>query len=90
MQPTTPVLKSQLVHGLAETVIAENQPPYKRLPAVVSGLATGRITTRWELTWRERWKLLWRGELYIQVLTYGEPLLPLKPFVDEPTVRECL
>jgi hypothetical protein len=75
---------------LRSTVWAANQPQYTALPAIVSSGETGRTTTRWSLTWRERWKLLASGTLFIQVLTFGRPLMPVKPMVDEPTAEECL
>lgn len=79
MTPASPVLK-RAEHP--EIVYAKNQPPYIPLPAVRSD--DGRVTTRWRLTWRERLTLLLRGDLYLQVLTFGGPLQPVKLSVTEP------
>jgi hypothetical protein len=88
--PAFPVIHSELLPALRYKVLAEDQPQYISLPALVSEFHQGRLTTRWSLTWRERWKLLRTGTLFIQVLTFGEPLMPLKPMVDEPTAEQCL
>jgi hypothetical protein len=72
------------------TVYAEDQPQYVKLPALIGRAQPHKATTRWRLTWRERWKLFWRGELFIQILTFGHPLQPLKPLVDEPSAEECV
>jgi hypothetical protein len=103
--PVAPVLPSSEKHpfggrtinplppGLIATVIAKEQPEYRTLPALVSsGRISGRVrvTTRWRLSLGERFRILWTGNLYLQVLTFGDPLQPLKPSVDEPSVAECM
>jgi hypothetical protein len=59
-----------------EVVIAENQPEYVPLPAI--WLPGGTILTHWRCSWRERLRLLWSGDLWVTVLTFNEPLQPLK------------
>jgi hypothetical protein len=95
VQPVSPILPNHVglaavTTGLKNTMYAEHQAQYKRLPALVAMAQPGRATTRWQLTWRERWKVLLTGELWIQGLTFCRPLMPLKPMVDEPSVEECL
>jgi len=58
------------------TVIAKNQPEYIPLPAHSS--ADGVITTCWELTLWERIKILINGYIYLQVMTFGKQLQPIK------------
>lgn len=92
MTPVSPVLRVALPSNLQAAVWAETQPQYNTLPSIRSTEPgqPGRVTTRWRLTWSERWKLLWSGSLFIQVLTFGMPLMPLRPMAEEPTVQECL
>jgi hypothetical protein len=92
MTPVSPVLRAPLTSEFKQVTWAEDQPEYRVLPSIRS-LAPGqpgRVTTRWTLTWRERWKLFRSGEFYLQILTFGRPLTPVKPMVDEPTLEECL
>jgi hypothetical protein len=91
MMPVSPVLRRALPSYLTDTTWAKDQPQYNVLPSIRSTEPgqSGRVTTRWRLTWRERWKLLAGGSLFIQILTFGMPLQPLLPFVGEPTLEEC-
>ena len=70
MKPASPVLA-----GCPEIVIAEDQPPYEPLSAVIVDPAT--ILTRWKLTWWERIVVLFRGNVYLYVMTFSKPLQPL-------------
>ena len=45
------------------------------------------ILTRWHMTWRERLMVLWRGDVYLFVMTFGQPLQPLSMQVQRPEVR---
>lgn len=80
MIPASPVLP-----GLTrfESVYGQNQPEYLPLPALRNPQGTG-IATRWRLSWGERLRLLWTGDLFIEVLTFGKPLQPIKPSAEEP------
>ncbi len=80
MKPATPVIP-----GLErmEILYAKDQPEYLPLPAIPRPDGNG-IITRWELTWRERWQIWWTGNLYIEVLTFGGRLQPMKPSVTNP------
>jgi hypothetical protein len=70
-----------------ETVFAKDQPEYLQLPAVVT--PGGMVTTRWRLCLVERIRLLFTGSLYLQVLTFGKPLQPVKLLVVEPSTEDC-
>ena len=60
-----------------EVVYAADQPEYQPLP--VWRWPDGTLITRWRLTWRERIRALLGGDLYLQVMTFGNPLQPLYP-----------
>ena len=81
MQPITPIIP-----GLEkqEIKIAEGQDEYQTLPALK--LSDGTIITRWRLTWRERLITLFNGDIYLSVLTFGQPLQPLYLEVTEPAI----
>ena len=57
-------------------VYAKGQPQYIPLPAMVSSF--GLVTTKWKLTWRDRMSMLLGKHLYLQILTHGDPLHPVK------------
>lgn len=70
-------------------VIAEHQPEYTQLPALVSPLS-GEAIFCWRLTWRERLKLLVTGRLWHRVLTFGQPLQPQLLGVDVPELVQAV
>ena len=78
MEPYSPILE-----GCREIVIAKNQPPYKPLAAVE--VDNNTILTRWKLTWRERLIVLLCGDVYLYIMTFGQPLQPLKMQVERPS-----
>lgn len=65
-----------------EVTFAKNQPEYLQLPARVS--PTGRVTTKWKLSIGERIKLIFGGSVYLQILTFGDRLQPVKLSVGPP------
>ena len=81
MTPTSPVVK-----GLErfERTYAKGQPQYLKLPALPSPSENGRILTRWRLDWRDKLRMVLTGDLYIEVLTFGKPLQPLRPASTRP------
>lgn len=66
-------------------VFAKDQPPYLPLPAYRS--ESGRVTSCWGLTWRERWAVLWSGRLWLQQLTFNDPVQPQRLSVDRPDMH---
>jgi len=74
-----------VVEGLEkyETVIAKDQPQYRPLRAIIQGRAdpvlksTGAILTRWTLTPEQREAILQGADVYLEILTFGQPLQPL-------------
>ena len=67
---------------LPEQVFAKDQPGYIPLPAHVG--PDGTVTTRWRLSFIERLTVLIGGSIWLQVLTFDEPLQPVKLMVDCP------
>lgn len=86
MKPITPTISTEDAR-LTSVVFAKDQPEYLQLPAIKS--ACGRVTTRWRLDWRERLRVIFSGDLWLQVLTFGEPLQPVRILTKEPTTDEC-
>lgn len=84
MKPTTPIIPGV---DLPVTVYAVNQPEYKQLPSFRS--EDGMVLTRWRLSFRERVKLLFSGDLWLYVLTFNEPLQPVKLTTIRPVVGEA-
>ncbi len=89
MTPTVPVLLNSAVESPV-TTFAKDQSQYKPLPALVSRDDNMRVTTRWRLSWRERLRILLTGNLWLQVLTYGNQLQPVKLLAAEPPIEDCL
>lgn len=66
--------------GYQRVVFAKDQPQYLPLPANFDGRT---VETKWQLSWRERFSVLWRGHLHVSLLTFGNPLQPIKLSVLE-------
>lgn len=64
---------------------AEDQPEYQPLPAHVS--LDGTVTTRWKLSIWELIKVSFTGEIWLQVMTFTNPLQPVLISVDKPTLE---
>lgn len=75
------------MYGIAnETTFAKDQPEYKQLPAV--RFDDGYVLTRWTLSWKERISLLLGGSVYLGILTFNNPLQPVKLTTDLSEVLE--
>jgi hypothetical protein len=73
MQPMTPVIPGV---DAPITEFAKDQSEYQTLPAWVS--PEGTVVTRWRMGWRERFRVLLTGDLWLSVLTFNQPLQPVK------------
>lgn len=58
------------------TVYAENQPPYIPLPVLKFETPEGEATACWKMSFKERLKVLFTGKIWVQLLTFNEPLTP--------------
>jgi len=56
--------------------IAKNQPEYLPLPAHVS--SDGVVTTCWEFSFKDKLKALFLGRIYLQILSFGKRIQPVK------------
>jgi len=57
------------------TIYAEHQEEYQPLPAC--RFRDGSLVTCWHLSLAERLRLLFSGKLWLNVLTFNQPLQPL-------------
>jgi hypothetical protein len=71
MKPISPVAS-----GFKETIFAKDQPQYMPLPAIVE--SDGTVHTRWAMSLRERLYVLFHGSVFLSVLTFNNPLQPVK------------
>ena len=55
---------------------AKDQIEYIPLPAYID--THGKVTTCWKFTFRERLKALFLGKIYLAMLTFNQPLQPLR------------
>ncbi|MCI0624841.1 MAG: hypothetical protein L0387_24915 [Acidobacteria bacterium] len=83
MRSVSPVLP-----GLPQVIYAENQHEYLPLPAYRS--VDGVVVTRWRLSLVERLRVLIRGDIYLSVLTFNQPLQPVKIETEPPDVGQAL
>ena len=60
--------------------LAKNQEQYQNLPALSKN---GIVTTCWELTWWEYIKLIFTRKIWVNSLTFGAKLQPLRLTIDE-------
>lgn len=68
VSPTLPIEGTRVVY-------AASQPEYNPLP--VWRKPGGEVISRWRLSWRERLVVLLGRDLYVEVLTFGQPLQPI-------------
>ena len=81
MHPTTPIIPGA---SLPETVYAKDQPPYRPLP--VFKQEDGTVLMRWRMNWRERFTAFYRGDVYVWLKTFNQPLQPIKLEINQPEV----
>ncbi len=79
MQPVSPVFPNL---NLPEVVYAKDQPQYLPLPAYRDG--RGTVVTRWQLSWRERLRVLFSGSIWLSMMTFNQPLQPVKLRAEPP------
>ena len=71
----------------ANVIFGANQPEYIPLPAERVGKPeTGQINTCWALSPDELKKVQETGQIYVSLLTFGQPLQPILVSVDKPDV----
>ena len=69
--------------------IAKDQPQYRTLPAFVDpDDPYGHRITCWQVSYRDRLKLLLTGRLWVDVMSFNQPLQPLFFSVNKADVLE--
>jgi len=79
LNPVCPDIK-----GLPNVIYAKDQPEYLPLPAAKT--PDGEVITCWQFSWHERIKLLFTGRLFLTLMTFNQPLQPIRMSVDPPEV----
>ena len=73
----------------ANVVFGANQPEYVPLPAERVGKPeTGQINTCWALSPDELKKVQETGQIYVSLLTFGQPLQPVLLSVEKPDIYD--
>lgn len=60
----------------ANITFAKDQPEYQPLPAFKNDSPQGEVITCWRLSFRERLRVLFKGEIWLSLLSFNEPLTP--------------
>jgi hypothetical protein len=63
-------------------IYAKGQPQYLQLPARRS--ADGEVVSRWRPDFRTRLRVLFGGDFYVTLLTFNQPLTPIRVSVKKP------
>jgi hypothetical protein len=74
-----------VIEGLEdkEVVFAKDQPEYIPLRALVSTGDDKSVLTRWALTQEQRKSISDGSDIYLELLTFGEPLQPIRIIVSD-------
>ena len=64
------------------TTYAKDQPQYLQLPCHKT--VDGEVTSCWGLSIKERLRVLFTGRIFLRMLTFNQPLQPLKMSVVNP------
>lgn len=66
-----------------EVVYAEDQPEYIPLRTLVGNDKQRRVLSRWSPTAEQRLAIADGADIYLQLLTFGEPLQPILMLVSD-------
>jgi len=70
-------------------VFGANQSEYRPLPAELRGkLKTGEVLTCWQLTPDELKTIAETGQIWLSMLTFGQPLQPVLLSANKPSVYD--
>ena len=59
------------------TEYAKDQPEYQTLPAHRVKNKEGNVITCWNLSFKERIKILFFGKIWLNLMTFNNPLTPI-------------
>ena len=65
-------------------IVAKDQPEYKPLPSLVSDDKERKVVSCWRLSFWERLKVLIFGNIWLSIITHGNPLQPIIMGVKKP------
>jgi hypothetical protein len=71
---------------LEKVVYAKDQPPYLPLPTCRT--PDGEVVTRWKPNWKARLALLFGADFYLVMLSFNQPLTPVRVSLDKPVYME--
>jgi hypothetical protein len=77
-----PAKEPVLAVAIPEVVFAANQPQYNPLRVVVSETRERRVLSRWTLTPEQRELVASGADIYLELMTFGEPLQPTRMALD--------
>lgn len=66
-----------------EVVYAKDQPEYLPLATIRSNYRDGAVLSRWPLTREQRKAVANGADIYLELLTFGHTLHPIKMFVTD-------
>ena len=66
-----------------EVIYAEHQPQYIPLRTLVSDSRDRRVLSRWQPTQEQREEIAKGADIYLQLLTFGQPLQPILLFISD-------
>jgi len=61
------------------TIAAKDQPQYKSLPLYKATTIQGECISCWKLSFSERIRLLFTGKIWISMMTFNKPIMPIYP-----------
>ena len=61
-----------------EVVYAKDQPQYQPLRTLVNFDSERRVTSRWTLTDEQRKAVYEGADIFLELLTFGQPLQPIR------------
>lgn len=71
-----------------EVVYAANQPQYIPLRTLVSSGPERRVLSRWTFTPEQRKAIADGADIFLQLLTFGDPLQPIAIAVTDDTTND--
>jgi hypothetical protein len=73
-----------------ELVLAKDQPEYRPLRALCSMKPEGRVLTRWAPTAEQRAALADGADIFLELMTFRNPLQPILLSIGEPDAGDIL
>lgn len=72
----------------ANVTFAKDQPEYQPLPAFRSYSRQREVVTCWNLSFKERLRILFKGEIWLCILTFNNPITPTFLTTKKPEVLQ--